>query len=116
MKLRSGLAYVGARTTRARNARGDGLNVYRIGPDGDWSHLQLLEMENPSFLAFDRSGQFLYTVHGDSDGIVPLEVSGQRTAEQVAGAELHVVEGGPHGINDSHTEEFNRVLLAVLAR
>lgn len=55
-------------------------------------------------------------IHGDSDGIVPLEVSGQRTAEQVAGARLHVIEGGPHGINDSHTEEFNRELLAFLAR
>ncbi len=55
-------------------------------------------------------------VHGDSDGIVPLEKSGQRTAAQVAGSELHVVEGGPHGINASHTEEFNRVLLAFLER
>ena len=50
-------------------------------------------------------------IHGDSDGIVPLEVSGQRTAQPVAGTELHVVAGGPHGINGSHTEEFNRVLL-----
>ena len=31
-------------------------------------------------------------------------------------AELHVVEGGPHGINTSHTEEFNRELLAFLQR
>ena len=53
-------------------------------------------------------------IHGDSDGIVPLEVSGQRTAQQVAGAELHVVAGGPHGINGSHTEEFNRALLEFL--
>lgn len=55
-------------------------------------------------------------IHGDADAIVPLEVSGQRTADQVEGAELHVVAGGPHGINDSHTEEFNRVLLAFLER
>ena len=55
-------------------------------------------------------------VHGDSDGIVPFEVSGKRTAETVPGAELHVVEGGPHGINASHPEEFNRVLLEFLAR
>ena len=41
---------------------------------------------------------------------------GQRTHEQVAGSELHVVEGGPHGINTSHTEEFNRELLAFLQR
>lgn len=61
------IAYVGARTTRARNARGNGLNVYRLGADLAWEHLQLLEMQNPSFLAFDRTGGFLYTVHGDSD-------------------------------------------------
>ena len=55
-------------------------------------------------------------IHGDADGIVPLEKSGQRTHEQVAGSELHVVSGGPHGINTSHAEEFNRVLLAFLER
>jgi non-heme chloroperoxidase len=55
-------------------------------------------------------------IHGDSDAIVPIEKSGQRTHEQVAGSELHVVEGGPHGINTSHADEFNRELLAFLAR
>jgi 6-phosphogluconolactonase (cycloisomerase 2 family) len=81
MKLPPGLTvYVGARTTRARNARGDGLNVYRLGPGGDWSHLQLLEMENPSFLTFDRSGRFLYTVHGDSDGVSSFSIDGKTGA------------------------------------
>lgn len=55
-------------------------------------------------------------IHGDSDAIVPLEKSGQRTAEQVPGAQLHVITDGPHGINDSHTDEFNRVLVDFLAR
>ncbi len=54
-------------------------------------------------------------IHGDSDAIVPLEVSGKRSAELIAGARLHVVEGGPHGFNASHAEEFNRVLLDFLA-
>jgi non-heme chloroperoxidase len=54
-------------------------------------------------------------IHGDSDAIVPFEVSGKRSAELIPGAQLHVVEGGPHGINASHAEEFNRVLLAFLA-
>ncbi|WP_420453126.1 alpha/beta fold hydrolase [Ilumatobacter sp.] len=53
-------------------------------------------------------------IHGAGDEIVPIDVSGKRTAEMVDGATLHVVEGGPHGINDSHTEEFNRVLLEFL--
>ncbi|NIZ92838.1 alpha/beta fold hydrolase [Kineococcus rubinsiae] len=55
-------------------------------------------------------------IHGDSDAIVPLEGSGARTHAAVAGSELHVVAGGPHGFNVSHAEEFNRVLLAFLAR
>ncbi len=55
-------------------------------------------------------------IHGDSDGIVPFEKSGERTHQLVAGSELYVVEGGPHGINTSHTEEFNRELLAFLQR
>lgn len=65
----SRIIYVGARTTKARNARGNGLNVYRLHENGDWQHLQLLEMENPSFLAFDRSGRNLYSVHGDGDQV-----------------------------------------------
>jgi pimeloyl-ACP methyl ester carboxylesterase len=55
-------------------------------------------------------------LHGDADGIVPFEVSGRRSAEIVPGAELHVVAGGPHGLNASHAEEFNRVLLEFLQR
>lgn len=55
-------------------------------------------------------------IHGDSDGVVPFEGSGARTHKAIAGSELHVIAGGPHGINDSHTDEFNRVLLDFLAR
>jgi 6-phosphogluconolactonase len=64
----SGLAYVGCRTSRERNARGDGIGVWRIGPDRRWTRLQLIgDLFNPSYLAFDRSRRFLYTVHGDSN-------------------------------------------------
>ncbi len=54
-------------------------------------------------------------IHGDSDGIVPFEISGKRSAELLPAATLHVIEGGPHGINASHAEEFNRVLIDFLA-
>lgn len=53
-------------------------------------------------------------VHGDSDGIVPFEVSGKRTAATVPGATLVVVEGGPHGFNVSHADELDRALLDFL--
>ena len=55
-------------------------------------------------------------IHGDSDGTVPFEVSGQRTHDAVAGSELHVVKDGPHGINVSHKDEFNTALLTFLAK
>jgi pimeloyl-ACP methyl ester carboxylesterase len=55
-------------------------------------------------------------IHGDSDATVPFEGSGRRTYEAIAGSELHLIEGGPHGINVSHAEEFNRVLLEFLAK
>ncbi|MBP0623207.1 lactonase family protein [Cupriavidus sp. LEh25] len=58
-------AYVGCRTTKARNARGKGINVYRVREDG-WEHVQLMEgLDNPSFLAMDRAQRYLYAVHGD---------------------------------------------------
>src|SRR5919112_4026698 len=45
-------------------------------------------------------------IHGDSDAIVPFEVSGKRTAETL-NSSLVVIEDGPHGINASHPAEFN---------
>ena len=50
-------------------------------------------------------------IHGDSDRIVPMEVSGLRTHQMVQGSEMHVIRNGPHGCNLSHAQEFNRVLI-----
>ncbi len=55
-------------------------------------------------------------IHGDSDAVVPFEVSGKRSAELIAGAELVLIEGGPHAINATHPEQFNDALLAFLAK
>ena len=55
-------------------------------------------------------------IHGDSDAIVPFEVSGKRTAEAIPGSTLVVVENAPHGFNVSHADEFNSALLEFLAR
>ncbi len=54
-------------------------------------------------------------IHGDADAIVPFEVSGKRSAEMIAGATLILIEGGPHGINASHPDEFNSALIEFLA-
>jgi len=53
-------------------------------------------------------------IHGDSDAIVPFEVSGKRTAATVEGAQLVVIKDGPHGVNASHPAEFNEALLDFL--
>lgn len=59
-------AYIGCRTTKERNARGKGISVYRITSDGLWELIQLVEgLVNPSYLCLDRTGDHLYTVHGD---------------------------------------------------
>ncbi len=55
-------------------------------------------------------------LHGDSDGTVPFEGSGKRTHEAVAGSELHVITGAPHGCNVSHADEWNTALLDFLAK
>jgi len=80
--VKSYFAYVGCRTTRERNARGDGINVYRMeAGSGRWSHVQLLSgLANPSFLAFDRNHRFLYTVHGDGSEISSFSIN-DRTGE-----------------------------------
>lgn len=63
-------AYVGCRTSRERNARGDGITIYAIHPGGEWEQIQLVgELVNPSWLGFDRTGRMLYAVHGDGTEI-----------------------------------------------
>lgn len=55
-------------------------------------------------------------VHGDKDQIVPLEASGQRVPQYQPNAELHVMKGAPHGLNATHNDEFNQILLDFVAR
>jgi 6-phosphogluconolactonase (cycloisomerase 2 family) len=97
----SSFVYVGARTTRERNARGDGLNVYAMNnATGEWRHLQLVgDLVNPSFLAFDRTLNFLYTVHGDLSDITAMGID--------------PAEGTLRLINRQSTEGKNPVHLAI---
>jgi pimeloyl-ACP methyl ester carboxylesterase len=54
-------------------------------------------------------------IHGGSDAIVPVEVSGRRSHEAIAGSRLAVIEQAPHGVNTTHAEQFNAALLDFLA-
>lgn len=53
-------------------------------------------------------------IHGDSDAIVPVEISGQKAHERIANSQLVVIKGGPHGFNATHAEEFNAELVQFL--
>ena len=53
-------------------------------------------------------------IHGDSDAIVPFEVSGRRSHETLANSSLEFIEGAPHGFNTTHAKRFNRALLDFL--
>ena len=55
-------------------------------------------------------------IHGSQDGIVPFEGSGERTAKAIAGSELVVIDGGPHGVNVSDADAWNSAVLAFLAK
>ncbi|MGR8007397.1 alpha/beta fold hydrolase [Streptomyces hypolithicus] len=55
-------------------------------------------------------------IHGDSDAIVPFEVSGKRTHAALPQSTLALIEGAPHGLNVTHADQFNQALLAFLAR
>ncbi len=69
-------AYVGSRTTRERNARGEGITVFRVNEErGALTHVQTLSgLANPSFLALNARGDRLYTVHGDGHEVSVLAV------------------------------------------
>jgi len=69
-------AYVGSRTTRERNARGEGIGVYRVdAQSGALERTELVgDLVNPSFLALSGGGERLYAVHGDTSDISAFKV------------------------------------------
>jgi 6-phosphogluconolactonase (cycloisomerase 2 family) len=105
------LAYVGSRTTRERNARGDGINVYRVdAKTAQWTHVQLITgLANPSFLAFDRTRRFLYAVHGDLTDISGFAI------EPRTGKLTHLNSVSTFGKNPVHltVDPTNRWVIVV---
>ena len=69
-------AYVGSRTTRERQARGDGISIFDV--DAASGALRLVDVVgglfNPSFLAMGHDGRSLYTVHGDASEVSAFRV------------------------------------------
>lgn len=50
-------------------------------------------------------------VHGDSDRIVPFEVSGKRSHEMLAKSRLELLQGAPHGFAATHSQQLNEIML-----
>ncbi len=69
-------AYVGSRTTRERNARGEGISVFAVdAASGTLERVQLVgDLVNPSYLALSADGAFLYAVHGDRSDVSAFRV------------------------------------------
>lgn len=71
-------AYTGAFTTEDRKGHGGGINVFRIDPaSAAWTHEQLLDIVNPSFLAIDRGQRFLYSVHANGEEVSAYAIDKQ---------------------------------------
>jgi 6-phosphogluconolactonase len=102
--------YVGSFTSKERG-RGEGLSVYRrTGEADNWALVQVVkELADPSFVAIDRQGRFLYSSHGDGT---------QATAYRIdpATARLSVLNRQPTGgTNGAHlsVDPANRVLVVT---
>ncbi|HYG37262.1 MAG TPA: alpha/beta hydrolase [Cytophagales bacterium] len=50
-------------------------------------------------------------IHGDSDNIVPIELTSKKVAETIPGAQYLVYEGAPHGLFYTEKERLNNDIL-----
>lgn len=53
-------------------------------------------------------------IHGDADDIVPIKVSGDKTAELIPHAKYIVYKGAPHGLFITEKEKLNTDLIAFI--
>ncbi|PZX55356.1 pimeloyl-ACP methyl ester carboxylesterase [Algoriphagus ratkowskyi] len=53
-------------------------------------------------------------IHGDADNIVPYKTSAKQAAEGIENNEYHLIPNAPHGLNLTHREEVNKLLLEFL--
>ena len=91
-------AYVGSRTTRERNARGEGISVFQLDPaSGALERVQLVgDQVNPSYLALSADGANLYCVHGDRTEVSAFSV------DRASGRLSFLNQRGTEGRNPVH--------------
>jgi non-heme chloroperoxidase len=53
-------------------------------------------------------------IHGDADRILPIAISGERTAQMIKGSRHVVVKGAPHGLTLTHADQVSDELVSFL--
>ncbi|WP_431136746.1 alpha/beta fold hydrolase [Psychroserpens mesophilus] len=53
-------------------------------------------------------------VHGDADKTVPIATSAKQAAKGIKNNQFEIIKGAPHGLNITHKEEFNKILIDFL--
>jgi non-heme chloroperoxidase len=53
-------------------------------------------------------------IHGDDDQIVPIAISSNKSSKIIKAAEYKVYPGAPHGLTNTHKDQFHSDLLAFL--
>lgn len=55
-------------------------------------------------------------VHGDADETVPKSTSADQAAKGIADNAYEVIKGAPHGLNITHADELNKILISFLKK
>ena len=55
-------------------------------------------------------------VHGDADATVPLKTSAQQAAKGIKDNTFEIIKGAPHGLNITHADELNKLLISFLKK
>lgn len=105
------IAYVGSFTSAQRQARGDGIHIYRMDPmSGAWTHQShVTNLVNPSFLHLSHDQRFLYSVHGDEDYATAFAVEPSNGDLRLLG---RAATGGRNGVRQ-HIDPSGRWMVVA---
>lgn len=53
-------------------------------------------------------------VHGAADNTVPIATSAELAAKHISNNQFEIIEGAPHGLNVTHADQLNKILIAFL--
>jgi len=104
-------AYVGSYTAPERQGHGEGISVYQVDPvSAQWTQVQLVkDLVNPSFMAFDHTARFLYSVHGDAEHLTAFKID-KKTGKLSLVNQVSI--GGKNGVHLS-VDPTNRFIVTA---